>query len=332
MKQKSFQSESAAYLSLTNSCGLEVVLSDCGASIYQIKLRGVPMNIAPDTPEAFEASDAFYGKCLGRIAGRVKGGVVEINGQTYQMSLTEGNNASHGGKKTFAYQRFKMPPVEEKEDSTRVYFLLDSPNGEENLPGNLHFVVIYELMEKEPILRVRFLAETDQDTALAPIIHPYFNLGEEDVLSQRLKVNASSYYSMDEEQIPLQEERVTPLLDFRNGKTLGEGAEDPSFQNAPPWGYDHLLVLSHKEDEPDAVLENEKYRLEVRTDMPCLLIYADNFAHGIALYNGYAEKKHAALAIECSEHPFAIRPNILHQGETYQRMSEFRFLEQGKTK
>ena len=323
MKIKRFSTEKGHYLVLENLSGLSLALSDIGASLYEVRFQGNCMNIAPEDPKAFETSLAYYGKTIGRIAGRVRNGRIDIAGKTCQMSTNEGKNAHHGGRSSFAFKLF-AEQVEEKEEKTIVTYSYLSPKGEEDMPGNLLFQVIYEIPENAPSFRVLFKAQTDEDCLLHPILHPYFNLGEEDIMDHHLFLAAHSYYEMDEEMIPTNAVPCTPLLDFSEKKRIGDGAEDPAFLDHAPWGYDHFYVLDPHAD-PAAILESKNFQMEVRTDFPCLLIYADNFAKGVKLNNGLLEKKHAALAIECSEHPAGVKPNYLRKGETYQRFSEYIF-------
>jgi galactose mutarotase-like enzyme len=52
------------------------------------------------------------------------------------------------------------------------------------------------------------------------------------------------------------------------------------------------------------VLENEKYRLEIQTDMPTIAVYTNNYPReGQLLSNGRIEEKYSAIALECEEIP-----------------------------
>ena len=59
------------FVSLNNGTGFEVVLSTFGAGVYQIYVDGAPMLIGPKGYYDYEISDAYYGKTIGRYAGRV---------------------------------------------------------------------------------------------------------------------------------------------------------------------------------------------------------------------------------------------------------------------
>ncbi|MBP5216333.1 MAG: hypothetical protein J6038_00675 [Bacilli bacterium] len=323
MKIREFSNGKNHYLVLENAPGLRLTLCNLGASLYEVSYRNTCMNIAPADLEAFETSLAYYGKAIGRIAGRVRNGRIDIAGKTVQMSTNEGKNTLHGGLSSFAFQLFSEK-VEKKKGKTLVTYSYLSKEGEENMPGNLLFQVIYEIPEDAASFRVLFRGQSDRDCLLHPILHPYFNLGEEDIMDHTLYLRAHSYYEMDEEMIPVKAVSCTPLLDFSKAKRIGDGAEHPSFLHSAPWGYDYFYVLDDAKG-PAAILESKNFQMEVHTDFPCLLIYADNFAKGVKLNNGLLEKKHAALAIECSEHPAGVKPNLLKKGETYQRYSEYIF-------
>jgi galactose mutarotase-like enzyme len=112
-------------------------------------------------------------------------------------------------------------------------------------------------------------------------------------------IPAEKYYTTvmkaPDKQIP-----VPPLLDFRKPKIIRDVCLDPTLPSDTGGGIDFIYVTNGK----STVLENEKYRLEIQTDMPTIAVYTNNYPReGQLLSNGRIEEKYSAIALECEEIP-----------------------------
>jgi galactose mutarotase-like enzyme len=89
-------------------------------------------------------------------------------------------------------------------------------------------------------------------------------------------------------------------LDFRKPKIIRDVCLDPTLPSDTGGGIDFIYVTNGK----STVLENEKYRLEIQTDMPTIAVYTNNYPReGQLLSNGRIEEKYSAIALECEEIP-----------------------------
>ncbi|MEI3347624.1 MAG: hypothetical protein V8R55_04230 [Dysosmobacter sp.] len=104
---------------------------------------------------------------IGRCANRIRA-EFSIDGHTYPLTANEGKNQLHGGLVGF-HKKWWTDTIE----GNRAVFTLDSPDGEEGYPGNVHAEVTYTLFGG--VLTVDFSARSDHDTVvnLAPrLSHP----------------------------------------------------------------------------------------------------------------------------------------------------------------
>ena len=284
------------FVNLRNDTGFEAVLSTIGAGIYQIYVDGAPMLIGPKGLFEYEISDAYYGKTIGRYAGRVPNGKLVFQGKTIQLPLNDPfQHTLHGGPDGFSFRNFSL---ETKDHEVRMSYI--SPDGEGLFPGEVKLTVIFRVKPGINTLFMEHIIESNQDTPVALTCHCYFNLGgEKNVLGDTLTIPADKYYTTLN-KAPEKQTPVPPLLDFRKPKNIGDVCKDPTLPQDVGGGIDFIFLTNGG----TTVLENEKYRLDVETDMPTIACYTNNYPRtGQVLSNGQIEEKYAAVALECEEIP-----------------------------
>jgi aldose 1-epimerase len=291
--------DGVTFLKMTNGVGLSLLLSDYGAGLYEVRYLGAPMCIAQKEKKEWLNSDAYFGKTVGRLAGRIAEGKLDYLGKSYLLSVNEGKNTLHGGKEGFSFRFFKMDVVH-LGDGVAADFYLTSPALEMGFPGECSLRVRYFLREDEPSFRITYQSKVSEQTPLNFTSHTYFNLGGEvNVEKQKLTVHSGEVETYDSSLIPLGFVKVPPCLDFRNGKAVGQDINDPLLQNSRTLGYDHCFRFLKKADPVKLTLENETYRLDLDTSLPCVQIYSDNYPRPHCLLNtGHEEEKHSGLAVE----------------------------------
>jgi len=232
------------------------------------------------------------------LAGRVKDGKLDYLGKTYSLSVNEGKNTLHGGQKAFSFRLFKMDVVH-LGDGVAADFYLISPAGDNGFPGECALRVRYFLLEEEATLRISYQSKVTEQTPLNFTSHTYFNIGgEKNVDQQILTVASHQVETYDAELIPLGFAPAPKCLDFSKGKAVGQDINDPYLQNSRTGGYDHCFRFAHH-DGVLLSLENEHFRMELKTSLPAVQIYSDNYPHkGSLLNTGFEEEAHSGLAIE----------------------------------
>jgi aldose 1-epimerase len=82
----------------------------------------------------------YFGATVGRVANRIAKGKFKVNGVEYQLAINNGENALHGGIRSFS----KVVWNSHVHTDGRVTFTHFSPDGDEGYPGDLMAQVTYK--------------------------------------------------------------------------------------------------------------------------------------------------------------------------------------------
>ena len=85
---------------------LSVIISSFGAGIYSLKYKGKEMVMVPKDFSIYLYCDSYYGKTVGRIAGRLKDGILKFQDKTFCLPANEVSTTLHGGKEGFSFKKF----------------------------------------------------------------------------------------------------------------------------------------------------------------------------------------------------------------------------------
>ncbi len=313
------------FITLENETGMEVVLCDYGAGIYQIKIDGQPMLNGLKDYEEWMKDSAYHGKCIGRIAGRIQKGELSFEGKTYQISKNEGENTLHGGKRGFSFQKFKTDIAQEK-DSVRVDFYYDSPDGDEGFPGEVTLRVRYILFKKKNTLRIEFKCQADRDTPMDITVHTYFDLGgEKNILGHELSIDADEILAYDDELIPQKYVEIPSFMDLRKGKPIGKVIENDYFSKLG--GLDTAFhKLDRNKKTPHIVLTGKKYKVDIYSSYDDAVIFTSNCPpFGMEMNNGNIQEKHSSVAIEPQYEALDFPRMMVKKKEIQNNFIEYRF-------
>ena len=329
---------------LSNAGGMEVKITNFGGRIMAITVPdrdGNPKDVVlgfDKISDYFpENNQSDFGAAIGRYANRINQGQITIDGVTTQLPRNNGPHCLHGGPTGWQYQPYKLVEA----DKTHVKLLMDSPDGDNNFPGNVKAYVTYTLTEDNAI-DIKYEATTDKPTVINMTNHSYFNLAGDpaghSVEDDILYVNASYTTPVDEtlmtsgEIVPVE---GTPL-DLRTPTLVGTAAnatdnEQIRFGN----GLDHNWCLDTKGDINAVAAElycpATGIDLKVYTDEPGIQVYSGNFLDGTVIgKKGIAYPKRSGICLETQHYPDS--PNkadwpsvILRPGETYTSHCIFAF-------
>ncbi len=288
----------ATFLVATNSVGMEVTLCDFGAGIYQIKLDGVPMVAGFKDYFAWMDDNAYHGKCVGRIAGRIPDGVLSFNGKSCHLNQNEGAKTLHGGKEGFSFRLFQMNMSRNKEGLVVDYYLV-SDDLDQGFPGEVSTRVRYIIPEKEKKVRIEFKTVSKEDTPIDLTIHTYFNLGgESSIKNNFLTIDADSILTYNDDLTPKNYIDIPSFVDLNEGKEIDEVISNQYFLTNG--GLDTAFhKKDRKKDVPHVILENDKYILYVRSSYDDVVIYTSNCGpFGQELSNANLNAQHSSVAIE----------------------------------
>jgi aldose 1-epimerase len=318
---------------ITNAVGFSLTLSDFGAGVVEMRWDGLPLTIAPKDRETYFHSDGYFGKTVGRIAGRIKDSRLSFANKTYPLSPNEGPNCLHGGPHGLSMKMWRFS-IDYRDGSPVPTYSLDEGDGEGGFPGPVSFRVRYHVSEKEARLETHLEAFSPVATPLNLTTHAYFNLGgSPNVLSHEFWVNAHEVETYDAGLIPQGFVACPDCLDFSSPHRVGERIGDPILSEGRTKGYDHCFRLAaHPFAAPVARLSNGALAMELCTDAPCLQVYSDNYPRlGLPLTNGRNEEKNAGLALEPVAVPNDFSAMATIPGRPLFRRIAYRFLK-GKAK
>lgn len=326
---------------LINASGASVKLSSLGAGVLEIKVPDRDGNLADVVLGYKDVKDYFYdgpcaGKVPGRYANRICKGHLDIDGKVYQLNINNGPNHLHGGPENFSNKIWDC-----EMDGDTVVFSLESPDGDENYPGNLTARIAYTWND-DNVLKIELGAVTDAPTVVNLTNHTYFNMAGENkegtALNQVLQLNCSRYLPTDDTQIP--DGEMAPVegtpMDFTQPKVVGKDIKQdfPALNYGK--GYDNCWVIDGYEDGDvhlAAVLcdETSGRVVEISTDQPGVQVYTGNWLEGCPeSKSGKQYHDYDGVAIECQGMPDA--PNhdnfpsqLLRPDEEYRRIILFNF-------
>lgn len=333
----------AELYTLTNDNGMEVKITNYGATITSLKvpdkngtLEDVVLGF--DSLQGYLQEDVpYFGAVVGRYGNRIAGGKFELDGQEYTLAINNGPNHLHGGLVGFDKVLWEAALLENKEVAgVKLHYL--SKDMEEGYPGNLSVDVVYTLSNSNE-LKVEYQASTDKKTIVNLTQHSYFNLTgnmKRDILNHRLMINADRFVPVDETLIPTGE--LAPVsdtpFDFTEPAVIGKRINDEDQQIKYGLGYDHCWVLNGEKGEMKlaaTLYEPTSGRyMEVRTTEPGIQFYSGNFLDGSLTGKGTTYHHRYGLCLE-TEH-FPDSPNqpdfpsvALAPGDLYQTATVYKF-------
>ena len=307
---------------------LKIEILNLGACIQKIELKdknNMPRNIVLgyDNLEEYIENPAYLGAIIGRTAGRIKNGILNIDGKEYNLSINNSTNTLHGGKNSISHRFWNIEKLNNK-----IICTIKSPNLENGYPGNIDIKIEYILSENE--LEIKYYADTDRKTYLNLTNHSYFNLSGDytnTIYEDILLINSDYFLGINENSIPTNLISLdNSIFNFRVPKKIKDFfSGDDEQKDLANNGIDHPYILNNK----NAVIiknENTGIKISVETDNPAVVIYTANYLNEIGF------KKHSAICFETQEAPnlfqdkkLNINPTFIDENNSYQKYTKFIF-------
>lgn len=192
-------------MQLSNNKGMVVKFANKGAKIDSIKYGDLKI--------------AENGFVAGRVANRIANAQFTLDGITYNVNKNNGKHCLHGGSKGFG----EINWTKTYQNAHKIVFELDSPDGDQGFPGNIHVSTTYTLLN-DGTLSIEYGAKSDAKTIFNPTNHLYMNLNGTDTWTYNnhsLWIDATKYTKVDKDLIPTGElGSVTGLsLDYTTKRT-----------------------------------------------------------------------------------------------------------------
>ena len=328
---------------LSNANGMQVKITNFGGRIMSIVLPdkdGQPRDVVLgfDKVEDYfpENNLTDFGASIGRYANRINQGKITLDGVEYQLPQNNFGHCLHGGPTGWQYQIYKVVEA----DARHIKLLRESPDGDNNFPGNVKAYVTYTLTDDNAI-DIAYEATTDAPTVINMTNHSYFNLSGDPaghlITDDILWINAANFTPVDSTFMTSGEIRPvagTPF-DFTTPKPIGQDINADCDQIRNGNGYDHNWCLDTKGDIGQVACElycpQTGIDLKVYTDEPGIQVYSGNFLDGtVTGKKGIVYQQRSAICLETQHYPDS--PNkpqwpsvVLRPGETYTSHCIFAF-------
>ena len=345
MKKENFgqtaKGEQASLYTMENAAGMELKLTDYGASLVSLKVKdrtGEKRDVVLgyDDVEGYENGAIFLGATVGRNANRIRGAAFELGGKKYTLDANENGNNLHSG-----YDFYNKRLWEVKQSDTKsITFALFSPDGDQGYPGDVRIEVSYTLTDENEV-RISYRGIPSEDTILNLTNHSYFNLNGHDAgtLEQhKVQILADFYTENNNECLPtgvIATVEGTPM-DFREPHEIMERIDADFVQLKNGSGYDHNWIPNGYQKDmvrkcAEAVGEETGIRMAVYSDQPGVQFYSGNFLDGIVKgKNGTVYGRRSGFCFETQGFPNATAyghfPSaVLRQGEWFRSQTIFAF-------
>lgn len=326
---------------LTNANGITVGILDLGGVIYSLRTPDRfgsldEVVLAYQDPSLYLTNPMYFGGLIGRVANRIQGASFMLEGKNYTLAQNDGSNNLHSGPNGFE-TRLWQASTSLASDSASLVLTLQSPDGDQGYPAEVHLRVTYTLDDANR-LALAYHASASSTTPLSLTNHAYFNLGGAscaNILNHTLHIDADQFTAVDEELLPVANLPVagTPF-DFREPRLIGDSIFQEDAQLRHGSGFDHNWVLNHAGcfakkltlSEP-----NSGRLMSVWTDMPGVQFYSGNMIdQTIPGRGGSPYARFGGLCLETQFPPNAVnRPDfpspLLQTGETYDHQTVFEF-------
>lgn len=325
---------------IVNDAGMEVTCLNYGCTITSIFVpdrHGKTENVVLgfDTVAEYQKHSPYFGSVIGRHAGRIKNGMLTVDGETYRLAQNNLGNHLHGGIKGFDKAVWDVSITEET-DSISIRYSRLSDHLEEGYPGTVELAVIYTVTNDHEII-LTLEGESDRPTILNLTNHTYFNLSgnlKRSIALHRLTLKSDQFLELDDGLIPTGQavDVEGTVFDFRKGRVIQDGITSPHPQNLLAGnGYDHPFLLRGG-DSADIVLEDEESgrRLIIETNQPSVVLYTGNSLEDDFQIRGKQSGKYLGLCLETQGIPDAINhpqfpTTLVGEGERYKSVTKWRF-------
>ena len=301
-------SDGVVFYTMENASGTCLTVTNAGAAAVSLIYRGTDILLGWDDASDYRINSGSLGATVGRNANRIGGARFTLNGLEICLAKNDGENNLHSGPNSWKTRLWET--VETGENS--VTFLMDSPDGDQGMPGHLRLSAAYTLTEDDRV-ELTYTASSEEDTVLNVTNHAYFNLNGHDsgdIGGHLLRVFAVSFTPSGPDLIPtgkIEAVDGTPF-DFREPHPIGRdmGSSDPRI--AAVGGYDHNFCLRGSGLRPAAELTGDRTGLclTVLTDRPGMQLYTANTLRSDRGKAGAVYGSHSAVCLETQHWPDAV--------------------------
>lgn len=306
---------------------LSIEILSYGASIFHLYVKNkdekIEVSVQPDDLNEFLTSQFYYGKTVGRTAGRLFYPSYSIGNTEYLLDDTSNPSLLHGGENGFSFKHFEIAELSE----THVKLKAVSYADEGPYDGILTLFTTYQISNNT--LEIIYEAHTTETTLCNITNHVYLNLSKQPTIDDHhMTIRADTYLNIDDNNKIISVEPVKEPLDFNQGLKLKEALN--IMEQTPFHGFDHTFIFN-KEKDIQMEVETDDMKMTLKTTNPSVVLYTHNKPAPHQLRHIEKEKnKHVAFTIETQYEPGGIQFDglnnaILTPHDTYNETTTLEF-------
>jgi aldose 1-epimerase len=313
---------------LINKNGMQLKVINYGATITSLKIpldkdKIVDVVLGFDNLEAyiksFDLESAPYlGATVGRFAGRINKGAFELNGKIFGLNINNDKHALHGGNLGFSKVVWEVKSINHSENPS-ITLVYNSPNNDENYPGDLSVELTYTLSEENELI-IEYCATSNEDTIVNLTHHSYFDGHNLDISNQLMSVNSNGILETTNENIP-----TGKFLDVANSSF------DFSSSKNCPSKIDTTFILNKEQDLAASLFSKKnKLKMSVYTNQPAVHIYVGGNCEAIKGKENVLYHPLSGICFETQNFPDA--PNhehfpssVLKKNAIYEHKTRYKF-------
>ena len=179
---------------MSSETGLSTVILSYGATLQSLRLPcGLDVVLGFDNLEGYLGNHPYFGAAIGRVANRIGGAKIKVEGVSYPLSANEGRHTLHGGAQGFNRANWTGDIHDDVLTLKHI-----SPDGDQGFPGRVESE--FEFTLQGSTLSITMRAKSDKTTPINLTHHSYFNLtngGQNICDDHRLEVLADEFTPMD---------------------------------------------------------------------------------------------------------------------------------------
>lgn len=298
---------------LTGASGLRVSILNYGAIVTELhvprsKKNPIDVVLGFDEKTRYAGDHPCFGAMVGRVAGRITGGLLRYNEHDIQLEKNDQGNHLHGGSNALHNRVWDAEPFTEN-DTVGLHLSITSEDGDNGYPGKAEISVRYTI-KPDNSLTVETASTVSEVTPISLAHHSYFNLDGANAHTteeHEVQILSDSYFQTNEQL------GYTGEIISVNDQTININDLQQVATFVPQLWQRHgdLYWLDNPnqiECKTVARLKSPKsgLQMEVQTDCSCLQFYGGTYFDGsITGKGGFPYKQFAGLCFECQGHPDA---------------------------
>lgn len=252
-----------------------------------------------------QQNQSYFGVVAGRVAGRIPGGVLKIEGRGFQLATNDHGNHLHGGLMGLDKRLWSGEAVTDGEGSVGVRLRYLSPDGEEGYPGEVTATVTYWLTRAGGLV-FETEAVANRLTPVSLAQHGYFNLAGESsgaATDHVVRIPSGEMMTTDGQMTPLgiAESVVGMAADLRTGRRIGDVIPGLWKQHGDLYrlGREGEMKIAAQVTDPFSGRE-----MQVTTTHGFMQFYTAAHLDGtVRGKGGVSYPRHAGLCFECQGYP-----------------------------